>query len=186
MSDRRPTQDAALAAPSESLREAESPLPYLDFKPVGAPGFYLAINATFRFVLLRFGYTGLKHYWTQLGRTYFRPVTRRWRNGGRPALAAYWRAFFRAEPGGKVEVQEVGETVVVRVQVCPALAYLKAQEREIVPSFCQHCYFIGNAMAQEAGYTVRVEGGNGICRQTFAAKAYFQDVQCLDAIEEVR
>ena len=32
---------------------------------------------------------------------------------------------------------------------------------------CQHCYFVGEAVAAPAGLTVRVSGGNGSCVQRF-------------------
>ena len=76
-----------------------TPLPYKDAKPVGAADFYFAINATFRFLLARFGPDGLRKYWGDLGARYFAPVASGWRTGGLAAVADYWRAFFAAEPG---------------------------------------------------------------------------------------
>lgn len=148
-----------------------NPLPYTDMKPVGAPDFYFAINATFRFVLNKFGLEGLRRYWSDLGARYFAPVSVSWSAGGLPAVADYWRAFFAAEPGSDVEVRSDDTTVTVNVRVCPAIAHLRKAGREIVPCFCQHCYFIGEAMAAPAGLTLRVEGGNGSCRQTFFHRA---------------
>lgn len=142
-------------------------LPYHDTKPVGAPDFYFAINATFRFILNRFGLDGLRRYWADLGASYFAPVTARWRAEGFPAVARYWRAFFDAEPGADVVVHESPVSVTLEVRTCPAIRHLRAGQREIVPCFCQHCYFMSEAMAQPAGLTMRVEGGNGACRQTF-------------------
>jgi len=149
------------------MNQASSPLPYLDAKPQGAADFYFAINATFRFVLNKLGVEGLRRYWTDLGARYFAPVTARWSAGGLPAVADYWRAFFAAEPGADVEVSADDESVTVNVRVCPAIAHLRKGGREVVPCFCQHCYYIGEAMATPAGFTIRVEGGNGSCRQTF-------------------
>lgn len=145
----------------------DAPLPYTDSKPVGAADFYMAINATFRFVLGKFGITGLREYWTDLGTRYFAPVSARWSAGGLPAVAGYWRAFFAAEPGAEVEVCGGSDAVVLDVKVCPAIRHLREHGREIVPCFCQHCYFISEAMAAPAGLTVRIEGGNGVCRQRF-------------------
>ena len=142
-------------------------LPYMDTKPVGAADFYMAINATFRFVLKKFGMDGLRQYWTDLGTRYFAPVTARWQAGGLTAVADYWRAFFAAEPGAEVEVSGTMEAVMLDVKVCPAIKHLRAHGREIVPCFCQHCHFISEAMAAPAGFTVRIEGGNGSCRQKF-------------------
>jgi hypothetical protein len=137
---------------------AESPpvlysLPYQDTKPVGAVDFYLAINATFRFILGRLGIDGLRRYWQELGSRYYEPVTARWQAGGLPAVAAYWRAFFDAEPGGDVEVEQLPDEVRLHVRTCPAIKHLRAQGREIVSCFCQHCHFVSDAIAAPAGLT---------------------------------
>jgi len=145
-------------------------LPYTDTKPVGAADFYFPINATFRFIFQKLGVESLRRYWTQLGEQYFAPVSERWLREGLPAVAAYWRAFFDAEPGADVEIIPGQNRVTLEVKVCPAIRHLRAHGREIVPCFCQHCYFISEAIAAPAGLTVRVEGGNGSCRQTFARR----------------
>ena len=160
------------------------PLPYTDTKPVGAADFYFAINATFRFILNKSGSEGLRRYWTDLGARYFAPVTARWSAGDLPAVADYWRAFFAAEPGADVEVSADDVSVTVNVRVCPAIAHLRKGGREIVPCFCQHCYFIGEAMAAPARLTVRVEGGNGSCRQTFLRRNAAPTPQDLASIKE--
>jgi hypothetical protein len=145
----------------------KGPLPYTDTKPVGAADFYFAINATFRFILLRLGMDALRRYWHDLGSNYYAPVSAQWKEGGLPAVAEYWRAAFEAEPGA--EVQVVGEPGEVRLEVktCPAIKHLRDQGREIVPCFCQHCHFVSQAIAAPAGFTVRVQGGNGSCVQRF-------------------
>jgi hypothetical protein len=143
------------------------PLPFTDSKPVGAADFYFAINATFRFIEKEFGLEGLRRYWQDLGSRYYAPVTAAWQRGGLPAVAGYWRAFFKAEPGAEVAVEETAQQVQLIVHVCPAFKHLRANSREVVSCFCQHCYYVSEAMAAPAGFTVRVEGGNGACRQTF-------------------
>jgi hypothetical protein len=163
-----------------------NPLPYTDTKPVGAADFYLAINATFRFVLAKFGIGGLREFWTALGAKYFAPVTARWSAGGLPAVAEYWRAFFAAEPGAEVEVRQTKDAVTLDVKVCPAIRHLRAHNREIVPCFCQHCHFISDAMAAPAGLTVRIEGGNGSCRQKFFNRESARAPQDLAQIAEAR
>src|SRR5437762_94451 len=80
------------------------------------------------------------------------PVSSRWDAGGLTAVAAYWRAFFAAEPCAKVEVHESADAVTLELKVCPAIQHLRAHGREIVPCFCQHCYFISEAMAAPAGF----------------------------------
>jgi hypothetical protein len=161
-----------------------SPLPCRDTKPQGAADFYLAMNATFRFIQQRFGIEGLRQYWSELGRNYFAPVTARWRTHGLDGVAEYWKAFFAAEPGAEVAVDQVEDSVTLAVKVCPAIRHLREQRREIVPCFCQHCYFVSEAMAAPAGFTVRVSGGNGACRQTFLRRSAGNAEQDLAQIKE--
>ena len=159
-----------------------SSLPYQDTKPVGAADFYFGINATFRFIRQRLGDEGLVRYWRSMGEQYFRPVTELWKKDGLPAVARYWRDFFAAEPGSDVQVHIDDNQITVEVRTCPAIAHLRAAGREIESRFCQHCYFVSEAMAVPAGLTVRVEGGNGTCRQKFFAPNSTtepQDLRCI-------
>lgn len=163
---------------------ASNPLPYHDTKPQGSADFYYAMNATFRFILARFGVDGWRRYLTDLGREYFGVVNARWRTGGLPAVADYWRAFFAAEPDAVVEVTQQPGRVEVHVRQCPAIKHLRAGGREIVREYCQHCYHLGAARAEAAGLTMRLAGGNGTCRHTFAEPGVITGVQDMNAIKE--
>ena len=166
------------------MNSDDSLLPYIDAKPVGAADFYMAINATFRFIHRRFGVVGLQKYWTELGLRYFAPVSARWGAGGLDAIADHWHAFFAAEPGSEVEVSRTADRVTVAVKVCPAIKHLRDNHREILSCFCQHCYFITEGIAKPAGFTSRVSGGNGSCVQTFYKREAVLPAQDLSAIIE--
>ena len=159
-------------------------LPFTSSQEVGAGDFYFAINATFRFIANQFGREGLRRYWQELGSSYYAPVTAAWKGSGLPAVADYWRAFFDAEPGAEVQVDAAPDRVTLDVRVCPAIKHLRANAREIVPCFCQHCYFVSEAAAAPAGLTVRIEGGNGACRQTFLPRHPALPPQDLAQIKE--
>ena len=161
-----------------------SALPYTDTKPQGSADFYYATNATFRFIIARLGMEGWRRYLGDLGRDYFAPVNARWRAGGLPAVADYWRAFFAAEPGARVEVNASADRVEVKVTECPAIKHLRAGGREIVREYCQHCYFLGTARAESAGLTMRLTGGNGSCRHTYATPAAALAPQAMSEIKE--
>lgn len=159
-------------------------LPYQDTKPQGAADFYYAINATFRFLLARLGRKGWQSYLESLGRGYYEPVNARWRQGGLPSVASYWRAFFVAEPGAEVEVREASDRVEIEVRQCPAIKHLREGGREIVREYCQHCYLLGSARAEACGLTMRLQGGNGACRHTYALPAAALPPQDLAQIRE--
>jgi hypothetical protein len=166
------------------MPETPSALPYRDTKPVGAADFYFAINATFRFILNKMGLAGLHRYWGELGTSYFRPVSGRWQSEGLAGIATYWRAFFAAEPGAEVEVQETSDAVTIEVKTCPSIKHLRDHRREIVGCFCQHCYFVNEAIAAPAGFSARVAGGNGSCRQIFRPRDAATPQQDLAEIKE--
>ncbi|MCF7838301.1 MAG: hypothetical protein K9N49_06690 [Candidatus Marinimicrobia bacterium] len=162
----------------------KTPLPYTDTKPQGAADFYFAINATFRFILRERGEEGFARWLTDLGRDYFAPVNADWRADGLPAVARYWRAFFAAEPGAEVAVQERPAEVEIAVRRCPAIAHLKRHRRRIVPEYCRHCAVLGGARAAAADLSMCVEGGNGACIHRYAAAGVLR--QDPAALKEVR
>lgn len=165
-------------------RDDVSPLPLMDNKPVGAADFYFAINATFRFILARFGLESLRRYWRDLGSNYFAPVSNRWKSKGLAGIEEYFEAFFKAEPDAEVEILRSDAMVTVHVKVCPAIRHLRKHDREVVSCFCQHCYFVNEAIASPAGFTARVEGGNGSCKQTFQPSIAGIEPQDLSMIKD--
>ncbi len=144
-------------------------LPYNDTKPTGSADFYFAINATFRWVRGRFGEAGWRAWLRELGSDYFRPVNEVWKSGGLPAVALYWRDFFYAESGSDVEVREGSDLVVIEVRICPAIAHLRANGRQISEGYCRHCAILGRARAAAAGLSMNLEGGGGSCVHRYAA-----------------
>jgi hypothetical protein len=163
---------------------APGPLPYTDTKPQGSADFYFATNATFRFILHRLGHGGWIRYLTDLGREYYAPVNIQWRQGGLKAVAVYWRAFFAAEPGGKVEVVEKTDRVELHVKECPLIKHLRTHDRAPVSEFCQHCYHLGHARSEAAGLTMRLSGGDGACVHTYATPEAQLPPQDLKQIKE--
>lgn len=159
-------------------------LPYSDTKPIGAADFYFAINATFRFIFVRFGKQELEKYWTALGEKYYSPVSAKWKEYGLPGVAKYWKEFFDAEPGAEVKIHAENQEVALEITTCPAIAHLRKNSREIIPCFCQHCFYVSEAMARPAGLTVRIEGGNGSCRQTFSRRDENRPPQDFSKIKE--
>lgn len=146
---------------------ANSVLPYRDIKPTGAAGFYLGINATFRFIQDTYGSQALRQYWQDLGNRYFAPVSRLWSRRGLAGVADYWREFFTAEPGAEAVVTLASDHVIVNVKSCPAISHLRHCQREIMPDFCEHCYWVSSAIGRSSDISVVVKGGDGACVQEF-------------------
>lgn len=136
---------------------------------MSAPDFYFAVNEVFRHIHDEYGKTVLIDYWRSLGREYYRQRNERWRQGGKTAIAADWRVYFDREPRAEVTVRETAESVDLDIRVCPAIAHLRANQRDIVPYFCEHCDHICDAQAQAAGFRFERHGGMGSCHQRFVS-----------------
>jgi hypothetical protein len=134
---------------------------------MAAPDFYFAINAAFRHIHDCHGKPALVDYWQALGREYYKPRIKRWKEGGLGTLASDWREYFAEEPCAVVDVTVANQSVELDVKVCPAIKHLREHGRRIVPYFCEHCDHVCGSMAEEAGYVFHREGGGGTCRQQF-------------------
>lgn len=105
-------------------------------------------------------------------------------SGGLSEVARYWKAFFDAEPGAVVDIEETADRVTLNVHECPAIKHLRQGGREIVPMFCQHCYHLGNARVEASGLTMRLAGGNGSCTHVYSLTPL--PPQDLSTIKEAR
>lgn len=161
----------------------KSRLPYSDTKPKGAPDFYFAIHATFRFIIEKYGRNAWIRYLRDLGRGYFAPVNEQWSREGLSGVAAYWKEFFNAEPGADVSIVESDNEVIIEVHQCPIISHLRSSERKIISCFCQHCYYLNNARAEEAGMSMMVKGGAGSCTHHYGSAETFN--QKISDIKEV-
>jgi len=160
-----------------------SALPCHDVKPHGAADFYHGTNATFAFIKKNLGMEELIRYWRELGTDYMKPVWERWKKTGLEGIETYWRAFFSVEPGSNVCVSRSEDEVAVEVAECPAIKHFRTAGRVVCPEYCQHCYYMHEAAAEKAGFTTRVTGGNGSCRQRFFAATANQEPQNIEEIE---
>jgi hypothetical protein len=107
-----------------------------------------------------------------MAREYHAGVSDRFRAGGLDEVQRYWANYFAREPGGEVAVgpATAQEGVEIQVHDCPAIRWLKNGGREIVPYYCDHCHYVSTVIAEEAGMTFSLQGGNGTCRQFFGLK----------------
>ena len=134
---------------------------------VGAPDFFFAYNATFRHIREQYGEEALRQYWLEMGREHFAHVTKAVRAKGLEALRKHWEELFAQEPGAKVSMVMQSNELELRVEQCPAWKHLRANGREVDPSYCDHCLWVSRGMCEAAGVQVMVEGGQGACVQKF-------------------
>jgi hypothetical protein len=108
-----------------------------------------------------------------------------WKESGLKGVEQYWIAFFQSEPDGQIKIVLNTDHVKLNIENCPAIRHLRLHNRDIVPCFCQQCYYINTAIAKSANLTVRVKGGSGQCQQFFYTQQSSPPPQDISLIKEV-
>jgi hypothetical protein len=134
---------------------------------MGAPDFFFAVNATFRHILENYGEEALHRYWEEMGREHYRAVTEAMQERSLVALQEHWEQLFPEEPGSEVETALEDGCLTLTVKTCPAILHLKANDREVLPVYCDHCRYVSQGLCEPAGVRVEVTGGGGSCVQVF-------------------
>lgn len=114
------------------------------------------------------GAEATRAYLEQFARAFYAPLIERLKAEGLGALEKHWREVFEREEGDfKLEYQ--GETLVLTVKECPAIAHLKQQEQLFTKRFCETTVVVNETICRAAGYACSCEyqPGEGKCVQKF-------------------
>jgi len=115
-----------------------------------------------------YGPEATKQYLQQVARTYFAPLTRKLKEKGLSALEQHWQKIFSIE-GGQTTLQYQGDTLVLTVDQCPAVAHLKKIDQFFTDRFCESTVVVNETICQDAGFrcSCQYEPGQGKCVQKF-------------------
>jgi hypothetical protein len=106
-----------------------------------------------------------------VGTTVFAPLIEDLKGRGLDALEVHWRNVFGAE-GGTWALTKEGNTLVLRVDECPAVAHLKKRDQLLTDRFCEATKIVNQVVCEAAGYEASCEyvAGAGSCVQRFWLK----------------
>ena len=130
--------------------------------------FHGALCYTIKYLDDKFGHDATAEYLRQVGRTYFAPLSEKLKTDGLAALEDHWRNIFGTE-GGKWSLDYDGDTLVLTVDECPAVAHIKATGHLYTDRFCVSTVIVNETICVDAGYkcSCQYEPGVGKCVQKF-------------------
>ena len=130
--------------------------------------FHGAFSYGIQFIMQHYGMDGLRAYLEKLADTVYAPLVKAMDVEGLSALRDHWERTFTLE-GGKFELRDEGDVLVLDVHECPAIAHMKRQGYTIDPNFCEHTRILNEAICTRAGYHSSVEYDQqaGRCVQRF-------------------
>ena len=131
------------------------------------PAFHGICEVTFRFFEESYGPEALEAYWRHLAETYYADLAERWRAEGLAAVEQYWRDIFEEEVEARWEIERTADAVTLRIERCPAFAWMEESRREVMPSYCDHCRVMNARLCELAGLEFELSGGRGSCVQSF-------------------
>jgi len=130
--------------------------------------FHGALAYALKYLDENFGPAATTEFLQQVGSTCFAPLSQQLRQEGLPALENHWRTIFEKE-GGRFTLKYEGETLVLQVHECPAMAHLKQTQQLFTERFCESTVVVNETICQNAGFraTCAYEPGQGRCIQKF-------------------
>ena len=130
--------------------------------------FYGALCYSLKYLDEKYGPDTTEAYLQQVGKTCYAPLSTALKEQGLSALEKHWEKIFGLEDS-KFSLSYEGQKLVLIVDECPAIAYLK----KICPSYAQLCckttIIVNETICREAGYccSCDVVPGEGKCVQKF-------------------
>jgi hypothetical protein len=130
--------------------------------------FHGALCYSIRYLDENFGPEATEEYLRDVGRNNYKALVRRLTESGLPALERHWREVFTRE-GGKFRMEYEGDTLVLTVDECPAIAHLKRTGQLFTTRYCETTGIVNETICQQAGYLASCvyKPGEGKCVQKF-------------------
>ncbi len=121
-----------------------------------------------RYLDENFGAEVTKGYLQQVGKTYFSPLSKAMKKEGLIALEKHWKGIFTKEGGG-FSLSYQGDTLVLNVDKCPAIAHLKEKDQLCTQRYCETTVVVNETICTQAGFgcSCEYEPGAGKCVQKF-------------------
>lgn len=132
--------------------------------------FHGALAYAIEYLDATYGPSATTAYLEQVAKAYFSPLSQAMQRGGLSAMESHLREIFGHEQGKFViSYEDGGQTLVMAVAQCPAVAHLRATNQWRGERFCATTEVVNATICKQAGYvcSCRVEAGGGRCVQKF-------------------
>jgi hypothetical protein len=115
-----------------------------------------------------FGQQATKEYLQQVGKTFFAPLSQALKKEGLSALGKHWNEIFTKE-SGEFEISYEGDTLILKVNKCPAIAHLVENNQLYTTRYCETTVVVNETVCEQAGYecSCKYEPGKARCVQKF-------------------
>ena len=134
--------------------------------------FHGALSFAIRHLRRTYGEKELRLYLKQVARNVYGPLIERVKKEGLKALADHWKKIFTVE-GGRFRQTLKGDTLILEVLECPAIAHMKKAGYPVDRDFCLSTDVVNGEMCRRAGieFEVDFDTRKGRCVQKFTRRA---------------
>lgn len=130
--------------------------------------FHGALCYAIKYLEDNYGIESVEQYLKQVARTYFKPLSDSLKANGLEALENHWKDIFDRESGG-FELSYEDQTLVLKLDDCPAVSHLKKKGFFCTDTFCFTTKVVNETICKDAGYCCSCDykSGEGKCVQKF-------------------
>jgi hypothetical protein len=128
--------------------------------------FHLGTATTISYILEEYGMSFLEELFRRTARDVYRDILSSLQAGDAEPLLEHWTYYMDRE-GGEYKLLRNGETAVLEVKKCPAVAHLRSRGESPDRHFCLQTILINKAWSQDTPFRIETDvTGDGACRQT--------------------
>ena len=130
--------------------------------------FHGALCCGIKYIDDTFGPEATVEYLQRVGETFYGPLTEELKKRGLVALEEHFKDIFTKE-GGRFSITHDGDTLVLKVDECPAIAHMKKTNQFFTDRFCLTTVVVNETICSRAGFACICEykKGEGRCIQKF-------------------
>ena len=130
--------------------------------------FHGALCYALKYLDENFGEEATQEYLKQVAQTYFKPLSEKLEKDGLKAIENHWRHIFQKEQG-EFELYYEDDKLILKVDMCPAIAHLKKSNLFFTERYCQTTVIVNKTICEDVGYKCSCEykPGEGKCVQKF-------------------
>ena len=128
--------------------------------------FHAVNNACIKYIREEYGIKTLKEVFRRVAQCVYRDVYRHLKNGEAKALVEYWDYYLEREKADYT-IEEKGDEIILRINKCPAIAYLNEHSIVPDPAFCEQTKVVNDAFSEGTQFSITTEIlREGKCIQT--------------------
>ena len=133
--------------------------------------FHGALSVCLEFLDKNFGKKEVEEYLKQVAKSIYGWLIKKIKKGGLFEVEKYWNEIFKEEEGEFKIERKGNKEIILKIERCPAISFMKEKNYPIYYNFCIQCKIINEFIGEKTGFNFDIKYDiDGKCEQKFIKK----------------